>query len=176
MTDRTCGSVNGGKPCEWFRRTDCPREIPEDDEWLVSTELDACSPMLALVAAREEAAKLNCVCEFLSENDIQLRTVVHDRESQVKTISSARDDAMAEVERLKRCMEDTAMLGCDRDAELDRLRDEVERLANESARWKKAAERMVKYVHQCPEGCVCTENGSDECAEELIALALKEVP
>lgn len=63
----TCGDVNGGKPCEHLKSATCPSErasaAPTLDGYWQQDEDDACSPMLALVAAREEAARWKSAAE-----------------------------------------------------------------------------------------------------------------
>jgi hypothetical protein len=66
----TCGSVNGGKPCEHLKSATCPSErasaAPTLDGYWQQDEDDACSPMLALVAAREESARWECATGWIS--------------------------------------------------------------------------------------------------------------
>jgi hypothetical protein len=58
MTDHTCGCLDG-KPCEFPKTRRCPFYGLRDREELPTnwTAYEACAPMVALVEAREEAAR-----------------------------------------------------------------------------------------------------------------------
>ncbi len=106
----TCGDIDG-KPCEWFRKLNCPMAAQHEQNNLATCtdrfirDQAVCPPVFALLAARKDIGLLTANVSRLTADIVSLWAMVHAQKEQIGAAAAARDDALAESAKWERAAE-----------------------------------------------------------------------